>query len=208
MVPCRRHAERIAQVWLQRMKESPPNKKLVLIYLANEITQTSKMRKKEEFLRAYEPILPEATAVAYRGSPVDIQNKIRRVVEVWRSRQIFSLSCQQEIEKGIDGMAGLVDVWESILTPHRTRSLEIDTQASPRWFSLLLISHTPRTCFCCASCHISSESRASNQTSRCNCEPGIRETHKPERCNTLSSYACSWSRSALPKTCCGRRRCC
>jgi hypothetical protein len=34
------------------MKESPPNKKLVLIYLANEITQTSKMRKKEEFLRA------------------------------------------------------------------------------------------------------------------------------------------------------------
>lgn len=31
----RRHAERIAAVWLQRMRESPPNKKLVLIYLAN-----------------------------------------------------------------------------------------------------------------------------------------------------------------------------
>jgi hypothetical protein len=33
--PHRRHAERIANVWLQRIKESPPNKKLVLIYLAN-----------------------------------------------------------------------------------------------------------------------------------------------------------------------------
>jgi hypothetical protein len=33
--PHRRHAERIANVWLQRVKESPPNKKLVLIYLAN-----------------------------------------------------------------------------------------------------------------------------------------------------------------------------
>lgn len=95
----RRHAERIAQVWLQRMKESTPNKKLVLIYLANEITQTSKMRKKEEFLKAYEPILAEATSIAYKGSPHDIQNKIRRVVEVWRQRQIFNLSIQQDIEK-------------------------------------------------------------------------------------------------------------
>lgn len=84
------------------MKESTPNKKLVLIYLANEITQTSKMRKKEEFLRAYEPILAEATTVAYKGSPHDIQNKIRRVVEVWRQRQIFNQAVQQAVEKSID----------------------------------------------------------------------------------------------------------
>ncbi|CAE6997666.1 hypothetical protein P3342_000653 [Pyrenophora teres f. teres] len=98
----RRHAERIAHVWLQRMKESTPNKKLVLIYLANEITQTSKMRRKDEFLRAYEPILAEATTVAYKGSPHDIQTKIRRVVEVWRQRQIFNQAVQQAIEKSID----------------------------------------------------------------------------------------------------------
>ncbi|KAH6644097.1 RNA polymerase II-binding domain-containing protein [Boeremia exigua] len=98
----RRHAERIAAVWLQRMKESPPNKKLVLIYLANEITQTSKMRKKEEFLRAYEPIIAEATTVAYKGSPHEIQNKIRRVVEVWRQRQIFNQAAQQSIEKAMN----------------------------------------------------------------------------------------------------------
>ncbi|KAF2631469.1 DUF618-domain-containing protein [Macroventuria anomochaeta] len=98
----RRHAERIAAVWLQRMKESPPNKKLVLIYLANEITQTSKMRKKEEFLRAYEPIIVEATTVAYKGSPHDIQNKVRRVVEVWRQRQIFNQATQQGIEKAMN----------------------------------------------------------------------------------------------------------
>lgn len=100
---CRRHAEKIAQVWIQRMRESTPSKKLVLIYLANEITQTSKMRRKEEFLRAYEPIIAEATSIAYRGSPAEVQNKIRRVVEVWRSRQIFSLPVQQEVEKAIDG---------------------------------------------------------------------------------------------------------
>ncbi|KAF1915906.1 RNA polymerase II-binding domain-containing protein [Ampelomyces quisqualis] len=97
----RRHAERIAQVWIQRMRESSTNKKLVLIYLANEITQTSKMRKKEEFLRAFEPILAEATYIAYKGSPADTQLKIRRVVEVWRQRQIFNPAIQQDVEKKI-----------------------------------------------------------------------------------------------------------
>ncbi|KAF2134696.1 DUF618-domain-containing protein [Dothidotthia symphoricarpi CBS 119687] len=98
----RRHAERIAQVWFQRVKESAPNKKLTLIYLANEITQTSKMRKKEEFIRAYEPLIADATATAYKSSPHEIQNKIRRVVEVWRQRQIFTQAVQQSIEKQID----------------------------------------------------------------------------------------------------------
>ncbi|KAH7409837.1 RNA polymerase II-binding domain-containing protein [Phaeosphaeria sp. MPI-PUGE-AT-0046c] len=98
----RRHAERIAQVWVQRMRESTPSKKLVLIYLANEITQTSKMRKKEEFLRAFEPILAEATQIAYKGSPPETQNKIRRVVEVWRQRQIFNQAVQHEVEKRIN----------------------------------------------------------------------------------------------------------
>jgi regulator of Ty1 transposition protein 103 len=103
------------------MRESSPSKKLVLIYLANgkhlerrvfgskltigtEITQTSKMRKKEEFLRAFEPILADATQTAYKGSPPETQNKIRRVVEVWRQRQIFNPAVQQEVEKRINGM--------------------------------------------------------------------------------------------------------
>jgi regulator of Ty1 transposition protein 103 len=71
--------------------------------LWQEITQTSKMRKKEEFLRAYEPLIAEATAAAYKGSPSDLQNKIRRVVEVWRQRQIFSQAVQQNIERQLNG---------------------------------------------------------------------------------------------------------
>ena len=62
------------------------------------------MRKKEEFLRAFEPILADATQVAYKGSPAETQNKIRRVVEVWRQRQIFNPAVQQDVEKRINGM--------------------------------------------------------------------------------------------------------
>lgn len=77
-----------------------------------EITQTSKMRKKEDLLHAFEPIIAEATAIACKGSPQDIQGKVRRVVEVWRARQIFSQATQVEVEKAIDGMECLA--WESV----------------------------------------------------------------------------------------------
>ncbi|KAF2677505.1 DUF618-domain-containing protein [Lentithecium fluviatile CBS 122367] len=98
----RRHADKIAQLWFQRVKESSPNKKLTLVYLANEIVQQSKIRKKDEFLKAFDPIITEGTAAAYKGSNPDIQNKIRRVVEVWRQRLVFRPQIQDSIERSLD----------------------------------------------------------------------------------------------------------
>jgi regulator of Ty1 transposition protein 103 len=129
----RRHADRIAQLWMQRLKESTPSKRLVLIYLANgttqrlhiaispltqppEIAQTSKIRKKDEFLRAFDPIIAESTAAAYKGAPPEIQNKLRRVVEVWRQRQIFQVPIQTQIEQAIDGTFYLSTTHPHLLT--------------------------------------------------------------------------------------------
>lgn len=78
--------------------------------MISEITQTSKMRKKEDLLHAFEPIIAEATVVACKGSPQDIQGKVRRVVEVWRTRQIFSQATQLEVEKAIDGTESLLEL--------------------------------------------------------------------------------------------------
>jgi len=92
-----------------------------------EITQTSKMRKKEEFLRAFEPILADATQIAYKGSPADTQNKIRRVVEVWRQRNIFNPAVQQEVEKKLGGMYAIMSRTEHILI-----GAEVDSSRAPR----------------------------------------------------------------------------
>ncbi|RPB02122.1 DUF618-domain-containing protein [Choiromyces venosus 120613-1] len=98
----RRMAKRTAELWLQRMKESTSHKKLNLIYLANEVVQQSKARKRQDFLTAFSPIIAEATEVAYRNSTPDIQNKIRRVIEVWRQRAIFEPDVQSSIEQRLD----------------------------------------------------------------------------------------------------------
>ncbi|KAL1296625.1 hypothetical protein AAFC00_000113 [Neodothiora populina] len=98
----RRHADRTAELWLERLKESNTSKKLNLIYLANEVVQQSKARKKEDFLLAFSPIIADAAATAYKGSTQEVQLKIRRVVEVWRQRGIFETAIQDAVEKRID----------------------------------------------------------------------------------------------------------
>ncbi|RDW81014.1 uncharacterized protein DSM5745_04571 [Aspergillus mulundensis] len=116
----RRHAERTAQLWLQKLRDSPAAKRLNLIYLANEVAQQSRARRKEDFLIAFSPvstyrmdtdekarantiqIIAEAVATAYKGSSNDIQQKIRRVVEVWRQRNIFESPIQDAVEARVD----------------------------------------------------------------------------------------------------------
>ncbi|KAK2733647.1 hypothetical protein FQN55_003285 [Onygenales sp. PD_40] len=98
----RRHADRTAQLWLQKLREANAPKRLNLIYLANEVAQQSKARRKEDFLIAFSPIIAEATAIAYKGASNDIQQKLRRVVEVWRQRHIFEDPIQDAVEARVD----------------------------------------------------------------------------------------------------------
>ncbi|KAM7214927.1 regulation of nuclear pre-mRNA domain-containing protein 1A [Rhypophila decipiens] len=98
----RRHAATSVQLWLAKLKELPSSKKLNMIYLANEVTQQSKARHKEDFLQAFSPYIAEATTLAYTGANADIQNKLRRVVDVWRDRNIFDRQIQDAMESKLD----------------------------------------------------------------------------------------------------------
>ncbi|KAI1112604.1 RNA polymerase II-binding domain-containing protein [Nemania sp. NC0429] len=100
----RRHADRTVQLWLQKLKDSSSHKRLNLIYLANEVAQQSKVRRKEEFLVSFSPAVAEAVAVAYKGAPHDVQQRIRRVVDVWRERGVFEGPIQQAVEARIQDL--------------------------------------------------------------------------------------------------------
>ncbi|EEP78448.1 conserved hypothetical protein [Uncinocarpus reesii 1704] len=67
-----------------------------------EVAQQSKARRKEDFLIAFSPIIADATATAFRGAPSEIQQKLRRVVEVWRQRRIFETPIQDAIEARVE----------------------------------------------------------------------------------------------------------
>ncbi|USW52225.1 Putative CID domain-containing protein [Septoria linicola] len=99
----RRHAAQTAKLWLNSLQESPSaNRRLNLLYLANEVVQQSRARGKLDFKVAFEPLIADATALAYKGANQDIQGKVRRVIEVWRQRNIFDAPTQHGIEKKLE----------------------------------------------------------------------------------------------------------
>ncbi|MCJ1473111.1 hypothetical protein MMC13_001762 [Lambiella insularis] len=100
----RRHAENTARLFLQRLKDAAPGKRLVLMYLANDILQQSKNRKKDDFLKAFYPIIAEATATAYKGATNEVQAKLRHTIEVWRQRQVLEPSIQDAVEARISDL--------------------------------------------------------------------------------------------------------
>ncbi|KAK5956773.1 hypothetical protein OHC33_002261 [Knufia fluminis] len=85
----RRHADRLAQLWLTRLRATPSPKCLAFLYLCNHIVQNAIHRKRPEFPNAFSPLMPEAVQVAYKVSPKDIQLKIQRLVDVWKQRKVF-----------------------------------------------------------------------------------------------------------------------
>ncbi|KFA46724.1 hypothetical protein S40293_07787 [Stachybotrys chartarum IBT 40293] len=98
----RRHADRTVQLWMQRLKDSSSARRLSLVYLANEVAQQSRIRHKEDFIIAFSPVVAEAAAIAYKGAPADIQAKLKRVIDVWKDRNIFEAPIQAAIESRLD----------------------------------------------------------------------------------------------------------
>ncbi|KAK9247524.1 RNA polymerase II-binding domain-containing protein [Lipomyces tetrasporus] len=98
----RRYADQTVKTWAKALHDAPIHRKLGLIYLANEVVQQSRARKREEFLKAFSPAIAEALESAYRQCNADLQERIRRVVDVWRQRTVFSDEVLKEIESRLD----------------------------------------------------------------------------------------------------------
>lgn len=72
----------LACVWLKCLEPHP--NKIALLYLANELLQTAKV---EQVSRSFEQVLPDAFRLM--GSSKPILSEMRRVLIVWRHRNVF-----------------------------------------------------------------------------------------------------------------------
>lgn len=100
----RRQAKQTADLWLQRLRDTPLHKRLTLIYLVNEVVQQSKARGKKEFVDAFEGIIVESLEVSYQGASAEVQQKLKRVVDVWRHRSTFGRATVQALEEKIKAL--------------------------------------------------------------------------------------------------------
>lgn len=101
----KRYAKQIADIWAKHLQQTPPNKRLSLIYLANEVVQQSRAKRKDEFVNAFARVIAPALGTAYSQASKEVKERIKRVVGVWTQRQIFSPQILQDISKNLDSSA-------------------------------------------------------------------------------------------------------
>ncbi|KAG5437866.1 hypothetical protein PCANB_000581 [Pneumocystis canis] len=98
----RRNAKQIVETWMQSLKDASALRKLNLIYLANDVTQQSKARKREEFVNAFSTVIAEAMENAYLHGTQDVQNRLKHVANVWEQRNVFSENVIMDINKRLE----------------------------------------------------------------------------------------------------------
>lgn len=80
------------------MAKTPSNRRLTLLYLANEILQTC--RKAPEFNAEFKSVLP-AVYDGLRSVEENVKVQCVRLLKVWEDRKVFPADFLKKIEKSV-----------------------------------------------------------------------------------------------------------
>ncbi|XP_071814548.1 regulation of nuclear pre-mRNA domain-containing protein 1B-like [Apostichopus japonicus] len=99
----RKHAKIIVKVWFSHLMKAKPSKKLIHIYLANDVVQNSK-KKGPEFNREFSGIIVAAYKHVYSNLPDEkTLISMQRVLKVWSDRSVFKRDIIQKLKATVFG---------------------------------------------------------------------------------------------------------
>ncbi|CEP63769.1 Rtt103p LALA0_S09e02080g [Lachancea lanzarotensis] len=106
-------------------------RKLLAIYLANDVVQQAKHKRVSEVGVAFGEIMPGALSRVYPELSSEMRQKVRRVVDIWKQRQVFSDSVLKKIYAQLKNAAphhssssSLTSSSSAALTPELQRVVE------------------------------------------------------------------------------------
>lgn len=97
----KRYASETARIWADYILRAPMSKRLALVYLANEIVQQARPKRKTEFIDAFARVIAPTLEAVYNNAPFDAKKRILRVVLVWVERQVFPPAVLSELQSKI-----------------------------------------------------------------------------------------------------------
>ena len=99
------HYDRIPSIavdeWRQCLATCNTDQLLPLLYVANEVIQTSKRNRGNKFLEAFSPVLGSSLRLACNRDR-SIVEKVRRVVKIWGDRRVFSVRFVSDVLNGLE----------------------------------------------------------------------------------------------------------
>jgi len=87
--------------WRSVLQTSTPSQSLPLLYVANEVLQTSKRNRGNRFLEAFSPVLGSSLQFICGRDP-SVVEKVRRTVKIWGDRRVFSMRFVMDVLGGLD----------------------------------------------------------------------------------------------------------
>lgn len=104
MLTLYKDADKVATAWTEYLHKSSisTKRKLLVVYLANDIVQQAKHRQVPNFDKSFGNVLPSALEKVYADFPTELRAKVKRVVGIWRQRKVLSESVLDEIDRRLD----------------------------------------------------------------------------------------------------------
>ncbi|AAS50285.1 AAL081Cp [Eremothecium gossypii ATCC 10895] len=95
----------VAQSWAKYILMTSTNtrRKLLAIYLVNDVIQQAKHKRIFQFGNEFGRVLPNVLKQVFPELPQELQKKVQRVVAIWRQRQILSDNVLNNIERYLQG---------------------------------------------------------------------------------------------------------
>mmetsp|Transcript_30617 Transcript_30617/g.72865 ORF Transcript_30617/g.72865 Transcript_30617/m.72865 type:complete len:426 (+) Transcript_30617:92-1369(+) len=87
--------------WRSVLQTSSPSQSMPLLYVANEVIQTSKRNRGSKFLEAFSPVLG-SSMIFICSRDNSVVEKVRRTVKIWGDRRIFSMRFVMEVLAGLE----------------------------------------------------------------------------------------------------------
>lgn len=85
---------------------APNDRKLLYLYLANDILQGSR-KKGNEFIKEFSKIIKAAVIHIFSAGDKDTQQAVLRTLGVWEERKVFPINFVQDIKKSVQEVQGI-----------------------------------------------------------------------------------------------------
>ncbi|XP_018023567.1 regulation of nuclear pre-mRNA domain-containing protein 1B [Hyalella azteca] len=103
----KKHAHTVVNVWMRELMKVSDARKLVFMYLANDVIQNSKKKGPEyskEFLKRLPKVFEHLGAIRLDGKS---KQGVERLLAVWEERGVFNESAIQSFKKGYEGLKNI-----------------------------------------------------------------------------------------------------
>lgn len=92
--------------WRNALQSSRNSQLLPLLYVANEVIQSSKRNRGNKFLEQFSPVLKGSLQFICERDP-EVVEKVRRVAKIWGDRRVFSVRFVADLLSGVEEFRNL-----------------------------------------------------------------------------------------------------